>query len=270
MNASSDILDDLPSLAELGYDLLVTTSRQRFIVLVRPFVCVALYAVFATFGWWPIAVLAVMALFITIVASAHDLVHQALGLPRRANEIMLSMIGLLVLESGHAYKVSHWQHHRRFPNDDDPEGDPARMPMWRAMLEGPIFLFRLWSWAWRRAPQERTWLVLEAGWFSAFIMIAVAVWPQTHTLLAYAILVVVGSWVYPVLTVHLPHNVKGRNALFQTYTLRGRMIPKIFLELTYHLEHHLYPAVPSHHYAELSKRLQPYLQQHGVEPVKVW
>jgi beta-carotene hydroxylase len=82
--------------------------------------------------------------------------------------------------------------------------------------------------------------------------------------------VIVGSWVYPISTVHLPHNVNGQNALFQTYTLRGRLIPKLFLELTYHLEHHLYPAVPSHHYAELAQRLEPYLEQAGVKPVQVW
>jgi beta-carotene hydroxylase len=69
--------------------------------------------------------------------------------------------------------------------------------------------------------------------------------------------------------VHLPHNANGKNALFQTYTLRGRVIPVLFLELTYHLEHHLYPSVPSPHYAELAQRLEPYLQRAGVEPVRV-
>jgi beta-carotene hydroxylase len=222
----------------------MTSSRQRFIALVRPFVCGALYGVFAALGWWPLAMLAVMFLFITIVASAHDLVHQSLGFSRRFNEVMLTLIGLLVLESGHAYKVSHLQHHRRFPNDDDPEGDPARMTFWRALLEGPIFLFRLWVWAWRRAPRERTWLALEASWFIGFIVLSIAAWPQTPALLIYTMLVIVGSWVYPISTVYLPHNVRGQNALFQTYTLRGRVIPKLFLELTYHLEHHLYPGVP--------------------------
>jgi beta-carotene hydroxylase len=211
-----------------------------------------------------------MLLFITIVASAHDLVHRSLGLPHGLNDAILALIGMLVLESGHAYRVTHLQHHRCFPHDDDPEGDPARMSLWRAIFEGPIFLFRLWLWAWQRAPEERGWLLLEAGWFVGFSLASVILWPWTPALLIYTLLVLAGSWVYPLSTVHLPHNVKGENALFQTYTLRGRIIPKLFLELTYHLEHHLYPAVPSHHYAELSERLEPYLQQAGVEPVQVW
>jgi beta-carotene hydroxylase len=144
------------------------------------------------------------------------------------------------------------------------------MGLWRTLLEGPLFLFRLWLWAWRRTPEERHWLLLEAGWFVGFSLVSVLLWPQVPALLVYTLLVIGGSWVYPLSTVHLPHNVNGQNALFQTYTLRGRIIPKLFLELTYHLEHHLYPAVPSHHYTELSRRLEPYLEQAGVEPVRVW
>ena len=270
MSAQSSLPADLPALADLGHDLLTTTPRQRLLAVARPFICGGLYWIFAALGWWPLAVLAVALLFITIVASAHDLVHQSLGLPRRRNEMLLALVGMLVLESGHAYKVSHLQHHRNFPNGDDPEGDPARMSFWRALLEGPVFLFRLWWWAWQRAPDERRWLALEAGWCVGVIGLGVLVWPMTPAVLIYAGLVIVGSWVYPISTVHLPHNVNGQNALFQTYTLRGRIIPKLFLELTYHLEHHLYPAVPSHHYAELAQRLEPYLEQAGVKPVQVW
>jgi hypothetical protein len=53
--------------------------------------------------------------------------------------------------------------------------------------------------------------------------------------------------------------------LTQTRTLRGRVVPAIFLELTYHLEHHLYPQVPSHNLPELARRLDPFLQRAGVQ-----
>src|SRR5689334_24385735 len=43
----------------------------------------------------------------------------------------------------------------------------------------------------------------------------------------------------------------------------------VFLELTYHLEHHLYPQVPSHHLPELARRLDPYFARAGVKPVAV-
>jgi beta-carotene hydroxylase len=267
---TSSLPAGLPTLAELGHDLLTTTPRQRFYSLIRPFVCAGLYFVFALLGLWPLAILSVMVLFLTIVATTHDLVHQTLGLPRRLNHIMMALTGMLVLESGHAYRATHLQHHRHFPHDDDPEGDPARMTFWRAVLEGPVFLFRLWVWAWQHAARERGWLLLEAGWFVAFAAVSLLLWPVTPVPGIYTLLVIAGSWVYPVATVHLPHNIHGENALFQTYTLRGQVIPRFFLELTYHLEHHLYPSVPSHHYAELARRLEPYLQRAGVRPIHVW
>src|SRR6266511_3550214 len=75
--------------------------------------------------------------------------------------------------------------------------------------------------------------------------------PVTPALLAYAVMAIVGSWVYPLLTVYLPHHDYGDTPLTQTRTLRGHLIPAVFLELTYHLEHHLYPQVPSPRLAEL-------------------
>ena len=36
-----------------------------------------------------------------------------------------SLSWALLLESGHAYRATHMQHHRVFPGPDDPEGDPA-------------------------------------------------------------------------------------------------------------------------------------------------
>jgi beta-carotene hydroxylase len=78
-----------------------------------------------------------------------------------------------------------------------------------------------------------------------------------------------GSWVYPLLTVHLPHHDYGPTPLTQTSTLRGKIIPTLFLELTYHLEHHLYPQVPAHQLPELSRRLEPLFRDAGVRPRRV-
>ena len=92
----------------------------------------------------------------------------------------------------------------------------------------------------------------------------VLLWSATPALLVYAALAIVGSWVYPLLTVHLPHRNYGDTPLSQTHTLRGTIIPALFLELTYHLEHHLYPQVPSHHLKELARRLDPFFDRAGV------
>jgi beta-carotene hydroxylase len=100
-------------------------------------------------------------------------------------------------------------------------------------------------------------------------LLVLAVGLFVPAVLWYWVMAVVGSWVYPLLTVYLPHHDYGDDPLHQTRTLRGRVIPAVFLELTYHLEHHLYPQVPSHRLPELGRRLDPFLAESGVTPVRV-
>lgn len=262
----------MPHLRALGHDLLVTTPAQRRRALVRPFLCLFAYALAACAGWWWLTPFLVFLVFVAVVTVTHDVVHGSLGLNRRQTEWALLVMGAVLLESGHAYRLTHSQHHRVFPSGDDPEGAPARMTFWRAVLHGPMFLPRLWWWAFGRTKNDavqRRWLVAEAAWALFVPLAGVLLWPWTSVVLVYALLAVVGSWSYSLLTVHLPHRGYGETPLTQTHTLRGRIIPALFLELTYHLEHHLYPQVPSHNLPELSRRLEPHFRGAGVEPLRV-
>jgi len=262
----------MPTLAQVGTDLLVTTPRQRRVALARPLAGAALFALAVWARWWWVTPVAMFATFVAVVTVTHDVVHRCLGLGRRASEWALFGLGLILLESGHAYRATHLQHHRLFPSSQDPEGYPAGLSFVGALLYGPVFLIRLWIWAFRRSRGERrqrAWLVAEAGAPALAAVGAVLLWPLTPGPALYVGMAVVGSWVYPLLTVHLPHHGYGETPLTQTRTLRGRVIPAVFLELTYHLEHHLYPQVPSHRLAELARRLDPVLAEAGVRPRRV-
>ena len=257
-----------PSLAELGADLLETTRRQRLIALSRPYLGVLAFAVAAWLRWWWLTPLAVFGIFVAVVTVTHDVVHRTVGLSARAANWALFATGLVLLESGHAYRATHTQHHRLFPHPDDPEGYPASLSMIGAICYGPVFLARLWWWSYRRG-RDRGWLLVEAAVPIAALASGILAWPYTPGVLVYALMAIAGSWVYPLLTVYLPHHDYGETPLTQTRTLRGRIIPAIFLELTYHLEHHLYPQVPSHHLPELARRLEGYLAANNVRPVRV-
>jgi beta-carotene hydroxylase len=261
-----------PVLAEVAADLLVTSARQRRIALARPCLGVALFALVAWLGWWWATPLVMFGIFVAVVTVTHDVVHRSLGLGRRGTEWALFLLGLVLVESGHAYQITHLQHHRLFPSRDDPEGYPANLSLLGAVLYGPVFLGRLWWWAYRRARghrRQRTWLLVEASAPFGMLAAGAVLAPVTPAPLGYVAMAIVGSWVYPLLTVYLPHHDYGDSALTQTRTLRGRLVPAVFLELTYHLEHHLYPQVPSHRLAELARRLDPFLAQAGVRPRRV-
>lgn len=259
----------LPPLAEVGADLAVTAPHQRIVALARPYVGIAAFALVAWQGWWWLTPVVMFGIFVAVVTVTHDVVHRCLGLGRRQTEWALFLLGLVLLESGHAYRITHLQHHRLFPSDDDPEGYPANLTFLGAVLHGPVFLVRLWWWAFRRTPRQRRWLLVEAAAPFLVLVGGTLLWPLTPWLLCYAVMAIVGSWVYPLLTVYLPHHNYGDTPLTQTRTLRGRLIPAVFLELTYHLEHHMYPQVPSHRLAELSRRLDPLLTEAGVRPRRV-
>jgi beta-carotene hydroxylase len=258
----------------LGEDLLMTTRKQRRLALARVFLGVTAYALAAYANIWWITPFLVFLIFVAVVTSTHDVVHGSLGLSRKQTDWALFVLGAALLESGHAYRITHLQHHRIFPGPDDPEGDPARLTFLKAVLSGPLFLPRLWRWAYARSEPrsaQRRWLIAEAGFALAVqaLGLLLCLWARTPAVLIYSVLAIVGSWVYPLLTVHLPHRHYGESPLTQTHTLRGRLIPALFLELTYHLEHHLYPRVPSHNLPELSRRLDPLLRKAGVRPVRV-
>lgn len=259
----------IPKLEELGADLLITTPRQRRIGLIRPIIGVAAYVLVAYFGLWWLTPIVVFLIFVAVVTVTHDVVHGSLGLRKRQADWALFLMGAVLLESGHAYRTTHIQHHKLFPSDEDPEGYPAKISLLGAIFYGPVFLYRLWWWAFRRnkgRSVQRTWLITEVSLPFVAVISGVLLLKMTPAVLVYAVLAIVGSWVYPLLTVHLPHKDYGDTPLTQTHTLRGRIIPVLFLELTYHLEHHLYPQVPSHHLAELARRLDPFFKEVGVEP----
>ena len=262
----------LPTLDSLGADLVATSERQRWLALARPFIGLSAYAVAAYAQVWWFTPFLVFLTFIAVVTVTHDVVHGSLGLSRRQTDWALFALGAVLLESGHAYRATHLRHHRVFPGHGDPEGDPARRTLVGAILWGPVFLPRLWCWALSQSKPgsaQRGWLIAEAAWPLSVIVAGVWLLPLTPTVLLYAAMVIVGSWVYPLLTVHLPHRRYGDTPFTQTHTLRGRIIPALFLELTYHLEHHLYPEVPSHNLPELSRRLEGTLKRAGVRPRRV-
>ncbi len=261
-----------PPLTTLGPDLLGTTPGQRAVALARPYLGVAVFALVAWRGWWWLTPVVMFGIFVAVVTVTHDVVHRSLGLGHRSTEWALFLLGLVLMESGHAYRITHLQHHRLFPSKDDPEGYPANLSFLGAVLYGPVFLVRLWWWAYVRSRgnrRQRAWLLVEASAPVVSLAAGALLWPATPGLLLYAAMAIVGSWVYPLLTVYLPHHDYGDTPLTQTRTLRGRVVPAVFLELTYHLEHHLYPQVPSHRLAELARRLDPFFTVAGVRPRRV-
>ena len=121
----------LPKLADLGPTLTIISRTQRWLAIALPLLFVAAYFIFAHWRWWPLAILCVAGYtFVSYGSTSHDLLHGNLGLSRRSNILLLSLIELLGLRSGHAYRASHLHHHKSFPDRDDVKR-PRRTDRWR-------------------------------------------------------------------------------------------------------------------------------------------
>lgn len=258
----------LPTLEQLGTDLLRVRPVRRAFSLLIPFACIAAYIWLAWLRIWPLAVLVLMYLsFATYGSISHDLVHRNLGLSRRWNESLLTVIELLAFRSGHAYRLAHLHHHARFPHEDDIEGAAAKMSLPRTLVEGMIFQPRIMLWAIKHHGRRHPIAIVECAVALLLFGLCIASIKVTPIFALYAGLMIAGSWVIPLVTAHVPHDPKGASRLFQTRLFRGKVASIIAMQHLYHLEHHLYPGVPHHHWPKLARRLDPYFRSAGIKAI---
>jgi beta-carotene hydroxylase len=254
-----------PTLDTLGRDLLIVHGWRRAVSLAVPFLLAAAFFLFAANGLWIASLGCTMLLtFLTYGSISHDLGHRTLRLSQPCNEALLCAIELIAFRSGHAYRFAHLNHHARFPAADDLEGAAAGMTWWRALLDGVTLQPRLLLFAFRRG-RARSWIVGEALAVLILLAASLAAVPWTIAPAIYAALMLLGSWLFPLITSFIPHDPTGETELTQTRLFRGRVLAIVAVEHLYHLEHHLYPQVPHHNWPELGRRLDPYFARAGVK-----
>lgn len=261
---------DLPTLEALDTDLRHASTLHRCVTALLPLAAVAVFAGAWAAQWYALLPLIVLAHFVFTVAYLHDVAHGSAGLGAAQTHWALFLVGVLMLQSGHAFRYNHLYHHTHCLEDDDLEGAPARMALWRVLLCGPGYLPGLWREALRKAGgRERRWMVAELAGALVVACAAAGMASWNAGPLLYCVFVYVGGWAYPLATAYLPHYKPGAKPLEQARTMRGKIVPALFMNLTYHLEHHLYPQVPGINLARLALRLDPLLAARGLRPTYV-
>ena len=209
-----------------------------------------------TLAWFHLYLLAApcsFLFFLTGLRQAHNGFHHTLGTSRTATWLTLFLNSILMMAAMHAVKYNHLRHHKYCLQDGDVEGNCARMRPLAAICYGPVFIFRLHATALSKGDRAiRQGVRLELAAMALFALAAVGF---SIRILEYHIIVMtigeIFSGFFAVWTVHhdCDEEVFAR-------TLSPRWKNFFTYNMFYHLEHHLFPGVPTIKLRELSTRIR--------------
>ena len=229
--------------------VLSASERARELVLGTPWLAASL--ILAQRRLWPAALACSFYFFLCGLRRAHDAFHAAAGLGRKGSDVQLFLLSVAMGGSLHAVRWNHLRHHRFCLGAGDVEGGAARGSAWRALLDGPRFPLQLHVAAWRSGSRRvRSWMAAELAAGAALIAVAVGV-PACPALRYHVLVMSAGQCLTAFFAVWTVHHGVGRGAR----TVRGALRARAFYHMFFHLEHHLYPAVPARHLPRLAARL---------------
>jgi len=184
----------------------------------------------------------------------HGGYHYTLGLSRRGTEWVMLVFSVLMLGSMHAIQWNHLQHHQHCLAEEDIEGMGANRSALGAILLGPLFPLRLHAAALVKAPRVmRRWIVAEIGANAIWVALVATVIPASvlpYHLLAMAL----GQCLTAFFAVWTVHHGCVEGGPFAR-TIRGSVRSTVTFNMFFHLEHHLFPQVPTAHLPRLARRL---------------
>lgn len=200
----------------------------------------------------------------------HEGMHGVLFRSRAVNRWAAVLLGAPLGMSFSAYRVLHTLHHDHLGTDGDPDDYAAytKRPVLFWLMQGirltvgaALYLFAIPALALRRgASADRVRIVQE------YVVLA-ALWATAFWLVPTELLV--WGWLAPLPLVALLTQIRGltqhgltdrHDALLSSRTVRPRpVVAFLLLNENYHLEHHLFPEVPSYHLPALHRAVWAHL-----------
>lgn len=243
------------------------------VILPYPFLLLSWW--FASQSWYVLACGASYFFFAAAFRQAHDGYHHSLGTSKRTTTGILLLLSVLLMTGLHSIRATHMEHHRNPLGDSDIEGGLAKLSWWQALLGGVTYRLDIYRQGLRlssRRNRRLAWLEFA----SIILVVMAAIGLSTVTAPTAALLAQV--LVYHILTMTFANVSVGIIAVWGVHhdcdetvarTERNKLVNVLTFNLLYHVEHHLFPAVPSNHLPELAKRLDaaaPHLTNQQVLP----
>ncbi len=265
--AARPLISDLPELTDISVerisrgrllrtvrwrDLTPMRRRDGLIECLHPLPWLTLGWFSAAQNWWPIAAAALFMTFLTALRLNHEAIHGNLGFTPAGHARVIHALSALMLGSNSAVAVSHLHHHRHVGHADDLEGRCGTMPAWRVLLYGPVFPIEMHRAAWRRGdPLLRRRMTIDLALNLGLIALTIGTgWSFLRFHLA---AMVAAQCLTAFFAVWITHHGCDERAIARTQ--RSRLINLLTYNMFFHLEHHLFPAVPVKRLGRLAERL---------------
>lgn len=233
-------------------DLLKLSAREKFIENTITIPWLLASWVLAYFHLYFFALPCSFLFFLTALRQSHNGFHHSLGISKRATRMSIYLNSVLMLSSMHAVKFTHLRHHKYCMGEKDFEGKCAKMRWHQAILYGPRHILSIHRAAITLGNKiYKRDVLIEL--LSIIIFISAVVLLKWNFLVYHCIAMAAGEFFsafFAVWTVH--HDLEG-SAIARTQRTKWKNL--VSYNMFYHLEHHLFPAVPTIKLPELARRI---------------
>jgi fatty acid desaturase len=191
--------------------------------------------------------------FLTGLRQVHNGFHNSLGTGRFLTWLSLYLNSILMVVSIHAVKFNHIRHHKYCLTEDDYEGKSAAMSWYGAIMYGPVHMFLIHKITLQLGNKKYVQNVITEL-ISTAIFLVIVFYFNIHFLIYHIIVMIIGEFLMAFFAVWTVHHDTHESPEFAR-TQRKGWKNKITFSMFYHLEHHLFPAVPTIKLPELAKRI---------------
>ncbi len=214
---------------------------------------------FAYFGYYWLALPFSGFFFLTALRQVHNGFHNSLGTNRFLTWLSLYLNSILMMVSIHAVKFNHIRHHKYCLEEEDYEGKSARMSWYGAILYGPVHTFLIHKVTLQLGNRKyKRNVLLELSSIAVFAFIAF--YFRIDFLIYHIIVMIAGEFLMAFFAVWIVHHDTHETPELAR-TQRKGWKNKVTFSMFYHLEHHLFPAVPTIKLPELAERIDKVLPE---------
>lgn len=251
-------------------DLLPMKPRQGMTECLHPLPWLAATLWLVPSPLWFLAPLCTFMFFLAALRVNHEAVHRNLGFSELGHRLILHGLSVIMLGSNHSVAFNHRLHHAHIGTARDLEGNCGDMSLPQVLLYGPVFPIECHRAALTGGDSE-TRRNVRIDLALNLVLPALAIILASPALAYHFAAMIFAQCCTALFAVWITH--RGCHGdLLVARSQRSRIVNFLSYNMFFHLEHHLFPAVPVHRMPELARRLDQAAPKLAakIKPVVGW